>query len=256
MRQAWIQAVALAAATVAVVMVVTTPRAGAALAAPIKGIDVSRFQGTIAWKAVGRTDLRFAYVQASRGMGGDCSVAPDDCGADPFWARNYRKAKHEAGLRVGAYHRAFAQGRTTDRVKEDARAEADVFVAAVGKVRRRDLRPALDVEYPFKNLDSIRLQLWIQTWMNRVDRKLDVKPIIYTNQSSWAATGDTTSFATSGHPLWVANFDVPRPAVPASNWAGKGWTIWQYTSSGRVRGIDGDVDRNRLKRGFAKLEPR
>jgi len=48
---------------------------------------------------------------------------------------------------------------------------------------------------------------------------------------------------------------VPRPLVPARNWAGKGWTVWQYTSKGRARGIDGHVDRNRLKKGFGKLEP-
>ena len=89
--------------------------------------------------------------------------------------------------------------------------------------------------------------------MKRVEKKLHVKPLIYTNTSSWLATGDTTWFATNGYPLWVANFDVPRPSVPAQNWAGKGWTVWQYTSSGRARGIDGAVDRNRLKKGFGKL---
>ncbi len=92
--------------------------------------------------------------------------------------------------------------------------------------------------------------------MNRVEKKLGVKPIIYTNASSWSATGDTTSFAADGYPLWVANFDVDRPLVPASNWGGKSWTIWQYTSSGRVRGIDGNVDRNRLRKGFGKLNAR
>ena len=83
-----------------------------------------------------------------------------------------------------------------------------------------------------------------------------MKPLIYTNASSWSATGDTTWFAHNGHPLWVANFDVPKPLVPAQNWAGKGWSIWQYTSSGRARGIQGAVDRNKLKKGFGKLEPR
>lgn len=254
MRQARLYgAVALAAIVLAVI---GATHGAAAPAKPIKGIDVSRFQGKIAWKAVGKTDLRFAYVQASRGTGKDCTVAPDTCGGDPYWDRNYSKAKNEAGLRVGAYHRAFAQGGTRSNAREDARAEANRFIGVVGKVRRHDLRPALDLEYPFKHLDPNRLRLWIWTWMNRVEKKLRVKPIIYTNQSSWAAAGDTTSFATSGYPLWVADFDADRPAMPASNWAGKGWTIWQYTSTGRVRGITGNVDRNRLKKGFAKLEPR
>jgi lysozyme len=89
--------------------------------------------------------------------------------------------------------------------------------------------------------------------MSRVERKLGAKAIIYTNNSSWLATGDTTSFALQGHPLWVANFDVPKPAVPAADWAGKGWSIWQYTSSGHVRGVSGAVDRNRLASGFGRI---
>lgn len=228
------------------------PTAGAARG-PIKGIDVSRFQGRIAWNKVGKTDLRFAYVQASRGSGRDCTVVPEECGRDQYFARNYGNAK-AAGLRVGAYHRAFAKGRTRSKAKQDARAEANRFIDVVGRVRSDDLRPALDVEVPFRRLDEGRLRLWIRTWANRAEKKLHVKPVIYTNSSSWLATGDSTSFARDGYLLWVANFDVRKPSVPADNWAGKGWTIWQYTSSGRVRGINGNVDRNRLKKGFGKLE--
>lgn len=221
----------------------------------VKGIDVSRFQERIAWNKVGKTEIRFAYVQASRGDGKDCTVVPEECGRDRYYPRNYANAK-SVGLRVGAYHRAFAKGGTRSKAKDDARAEANRFIAVVGKVRSNDLRPALDVEAPFLHLDPNRLRLWIRTWMNRVEKKLRVKPIIYTNASSWSATGDTTSFASDGYPLWVANFDVDKPLVPASNWGGKSWTIWQYTSSGRVRGINGNVDRNRLRKGFGKLNAR
>lgn len=222
---------------------------------PIKGIDVSRFQGQIDWRKVKETDIRFAYVQASRGDGRDCLVVPEECGGDPYYDRNYGNAK-AVGIRVGTYHRAFAAGGTRSRAKEDARAEANRFINVVGKVRRADLRPALDVETPFTHLDEGRLRLWIRTWLNRVEKKLNVKPLIYTNHSSWQATGDTTSFANEGHPLWVANFDVPTPLVPAHDWAGKGWTIWQYTSTGRVKGIEGNVDRNRLFKRFGKLNAR
>ena len=81
------------------------------------------------------------------------------------------------------------------------------------------------------------------SWLGR-------KPIVYTNRTSWAQTGDTLSFAQRGHALWVANWDVSAPLVPADNWAGESWTIWQYTSSGSVPGIAGRVDRNWLRGGF------
>ena len=243
------------ALALALLLAIAALPAGAAAKKPVKGIDVSRFQGKIAWNQVGKTDARFAFVAASRGYGKDCTVVPEECGRDPWFDRNYGKAK-DAGLRVGAYHRAFPDGPGKENAKTDARREANRFINVVGKVRRNDLRPVLDVEYPFRRLDETTLRIWIRTWLNRVEKKLRVKPLIYTNASSWSATGDTTWFATNGYPLWVANFDVSRPLVPAMNWGGKGWTVWQYTSTGRIRGVDGDVDRNRLKKGFGKLNPR
>jgi len=224
-------------------------------AAGIRGIDVSRFQEHIAWQQVGETHVRFAFVQASRGSGDDCLVVPEECGSDPFYSRNYAGARAE-GIRVGAYHRASASGPGPAAARADARAEADVFIASVGGLRGRDLLPVLDVETPFTDLDEDSLRTWIRTWLNRVERKLGSAGIIYTNFSSWSATGDTPSFALEGHPLWVANFDVPEPLVPANDWGGFGWSIWQYTSSGHVRGISGAVDRNRLAGGFRGISVR
>ena len=218
----------------------------------LPGIDVSRFQGTINWSKVASSGIRFAFVQASRGSGDDCAVRSSECGADGYYDRNYERARSH-GIRVGPDHRAFVQGNTIAKAKADARAEADVFVEEVGRLIRKDLRPALDVETPFRGVNERRLRIWIRVWLRRVDKKLGPKPIIYTNTTSWAATGDTTEFADNGHRLWVANWGVRSPSVPAGNWSGGGWSIWQFTNSGRVRGIAGRVDRNRLRVRFSRI---
>jgi lysozyme len=217
------------------------PAAAAAERKP--GIDVSRFQGRIDWQRVGETEVRFAFVQASRGEGTDCAVAPTECGPDEFYDRNYVRAR-EQGIRVGPYHRAFTGGEGRLGIKRDSRREAKVFLAEVGELHKRDLLPVLDVETPFGDLDERELRVWVRNWLTKVEKELGAKPIIYTNYSSWQATGDTTSFAQEGHPLWVANFDVESPLVPALNWNGLGWSIWQYTNTGRVKGISGNVDEN------------
>jgi GH25 family lysozyme M1 (1,4-beta-N-acetylmuramidase) len=41
--------------------------------------------------------------------------------------------------------------------------------------------------------------------------------------------------------------------VPAGNWARRGDSVWQYTSSGSVAGISGRVDMDRLGKGLAKI---
>ena len=225
----------------------------AAAAKPVSGVDVSRFQGKIKWKRVAKTNVRFAFVQASRGSGFDCATAPDRCGADEFYARNYARAR-AFGIRVGPYHRAFTNGAQVTDVIADATTEADLFIAQVGKLQSGDLRPALDVETPFGGLNATELTTWVRTWVERVEEALGSKPVIYTNASSWQATGNTTEFALDGNPLWVAHWGVAAPSVPASYWGGAGWSVWQYSSSGHVKGIKGHVDLDRLgPAGFAVI---
>jgi GH25 family lysozyme M1 (1,4-beta-N-acetylmuramidase) len=230
--------------------------AGPSGAARQQGIDVSRFDDRIDWERVAGDGIEFAFVQASRGAGDDCAVKPRRCGRDGLYGSNYQGAR-AAGIPVGAYHRAFVTGRGRSTVKADAKAEAAIFTDEVGRLRPGDLRPALDFEMPFaEGLEAKHLMLWARVWLRRVKADLGVKPVIYTNVSSWAATGDTTEFALDGNPLWVANWGVSRPAVPAANWAGKSWSVWQYTSDGSVAGIGGRVDRDVLRGGLRALSVR
>lgn len=226
--------------------------AAPASAARLPGIDVSRFDGEIRWGRVADAGIEFAFVQASRGAGEDCTVKPRRCGGDFFYDRNYSAAK-AAGIEVGPYHRAFADDDAPGGVRGDARAEAQLFADSVGRLRGGDLLPALDVELPFGDLDAAELRDWVRTWLAVVKQRLGVRPVIYTNVSSWAHTGDTAEFAQAGHRLWVANWQVPSPMVPASNWAGQGWSVWQYTSDGHVPGIHGRVDRDVLRGGWRRL---
>lgn len=216
------------------------------------GIDVSRFQNTIDWAQVRGAGVSFAFVQASRGSGADCTVVSSSCGADPYFAANRTNAAAN-GIRVGAYHRAFATGSSIAAARADAQAEATVFLTQVGALNSGELIPVLDVESPFTGLNPKRLTTWVRTWLKRVEGALGRKPMIYTNATSWGATGSTQEFAKARYPLWVAHWSVRKPSVPARNWAGKGWSVWQYTSSGSVAGISGRVDLNRLRFRLRKL---
>jgi GH25 family lysozyme M1 (1,4-beta-N-acetylmuramidase) len=102
-------------------------------------------------------------------------------------------------------------------------------------------------------MTSTSLRAWVRSWVKRVHKRLGRKPMIYTNATSWSATGNTMEFAKAKYPLWVAEWGVSRPSVPANNWAGRSYSVWQYTSSGRVAGISGRVDMNRLGKGLGKI---
>ena len=102
-------------------------------------------------------------------------------------------------------------------------------------------------------MTATTLRTWVRVFVKRTKNRLGRKPMIYTNSSSWSATGNTAEFAKAKYPLWVAEWNVSRPSVPARNWAGHGYSVWQYTSSGSVPGISGRVDRDRLGTGLAKI---
>jgi lysozyme len=196
-----------------------------------EGVDVSQFQGTVNWSRVAAAGKRFAMVRASAGS----------LTADPKYSANRAGAK-AAGLKVAAYH--FAN---PDSKPGDATTEADWFLS-LAKPTHGDLLPVLDLEVT-NGLSTAQMQTWAMTWLERVRSKLGVRAMIYTSPNFWATKmGNSTAFAQAGYTvLWIANWGVSTPAVPAANWSGNGWTFWQYSSCGHVNGISGCVDLDRYK---------
>lgn len=209
----------------------------AALAAPVPataktaaeapGIDISTYQDVIDWEALGGGHVRFAITRASHGLQ-----------ADDMYAVN-RQGAEDQGIFFGAYHYAEPKGTTAQAIKQ-----ADFFVATA-KPRSGDLLPVLDIEQT-NGKSPGRLTAWVAAWLHRVKKKTGVKPMIYTSPTFWrVAMDDTKRFARGGFPLWVAHWQTHRPIVPAGNWAGRGWSFWQWTNCRSVRGIEGCVDGDR-----------
>ncbi len=202
-------------------------------AAETSGIDVSHHQGSINWTKVSNSGKVFAFMKATEGITFD----------DPKYAAN-RVDAGSAGVLVGAYHFARPEGSTDKKVRQDARAEARHFLR-VAAPAPGDLYPVLDLEQ-YGGLNPRRVKMWTRTWLSKVEKELDVKPLIYTSPRSWEYyLNDTSEFGDKGYGLWIAHYtENPQPDVPGNFWGGNGWSFWQYTSSGRVPGISGNVDLN------------
>jgi GH25 family lysozyme M1 (1,4-beta-N-acetylmuramidase) len=198
-------------------------------ASGLEGLDVSVWQGAINWPKVAAGGKRFAFIRASAGsLTTDANYVANRAGAE------------SAGLAVGAYHYA-----NPDLAPGDALAEADHFLA-LATPRVGELLPVLDLEVS-NGLSPAELSSWAMTWLERVRARLGVQALIYTSPTFWqSAMADTTVFAQAGYRvLWIANWGVSSPSVPAQNWDGAGWTFWQYTGCGQVPGIAGCVDLDR-----------
>jgi GH25 family lysozyme M1 (1,4-beta-N-acetylmuramidase) len=195
----------------------------------LAGIDVSHWQGRIRWADVVADGVDFAIAKATEGR----------LYRDPQFARNKERAE-ALGLAFTAYHFAHP-----DKTAHDARREADHFVDAAD-LGRDNLRPVLDLE-DAGGMGQRRLRRWVKAWLAQVELRLGVKPIIYASPSFWRdRLGNSRWFADHGYSLWIAHWHVAAPRVPAGNWSGQGWTLWQYDNCGSVAGIDGCVDLDRL----------
>jgi lysozyme len=142
---------------------------------------------------------------------------------------------------VGAYHYG-----NPDSAPNDAANEASWFLSHAA-IASGDLVPVLDLEVT-NGLDAAEMTTWAQTWVTHVEAATGVKPIIYTNRNFWTTSmANSTWFAQNGYRLWIANWTTAsQPTLPASDWAGTGWTLWQHSSTGSVAGISGAVDLDRF----------
>jgi GH25 family lysozyme M1 (1,4-beta-N-acetylmuramidase) len=197
-----------------------------------EGIDVSHWQGTIDWGKVRAAGKRFAYIKATE----------ETTYIDNMYAINRAGAK-AAGLYVGAYH--FAR---PDATPGDAQAEADHFVDTAA-FAPGELLPVLDLEQS-GGLTSDVLQTWVRSFLDRVYVRTGIRAVIYVSPSFWSTKmSNSVWFAQNGYQvLWVAHWTTAStPSTPGANWAGRGWTFWQYTSDGTVPGIAGRVDLDRYQ---------
>jgi lysozyme len=200
--------------------------------ATLRGIDVSKWQGEIDWRAVRGAGIRFAYIRVSDGL-----EAPD-----PLFARNWEDARL-AGVTRGAYQYF--------RPEEDPEEQADLLLEATGAPRRGDLPPALDVEVA-DGVEPAELVRRIERWVRRVRRAAGSDPVVYTSALTWSAlTENSERFRRL--PLWVAHHDVDCPNTPGP-W--RRWTFHQRSAGAEVAGITGPVDENAFFGSSARLRRR
>lgn len=183
-----------------------------------RGIDVSKFQGTVNWTKVAKdSTIKFVYIRATEGT----SIQ------DAYYRTNLTKAR-KAGLLVGSYH-VYSSKTTAYQQMGNIR--------KMIKKSEQDLIPVLDIE----GHHSGRL------YMERVDKLLElmeseygVKPMIYTSERVYKTHFATKKYAK--YHIFIANYR----GYPTTR-----FTLWQYTEKGHCSGISGYVDFNRFHRNHS-----
>jgi uncharacterized protein YjdB len=190
--------------------------------ASIKGIDVSKWQGTINWALVKGDGIQFAMIRSSYGDGTSNYL---NNGVDPMFETNYAAAKAN-GVEVGAYHYSHA---TT---VEEATTEANFFISRL-KGKQFGYPVCVDLEDATQStLDKETLTDIAITYLS-ILRQAGYYPMIYCNKSWFTTELDDIRLVSYDH--WLAQW---APSITYTGTVG----IWQYSSTGSVDGITGNVD--------------
>ncbi|GAB6043671.1 glycoside hydrolase family 25 protein [Endothiovibrio diazotrophicus] len=184
-------------------------------AARMRGIDVSNYQGDVAWSEVKGDGVAFAYLQASQG---------NDF-LDPNFGQNV--AGISGLLPYGSYH--------FFRPDDDPEEQAELFLRTTDG-KRGALPPMLDVEVT-SGLPAAEIGQRAKRWLERVEREVGCTPLVYSYGAFWESN---LKGALDAYPLWLADY-AERPTLPAGK---SEWTLWQFSQTGKSAGVKGPVDQD------------
>jgi lysozyme len=209
----------------------------------IYGIDVSRYQHgkgrkkyPILWNRLRISHLgskskkqisgvvdypvSFCFIKSTEGI----SIR------NPYYTQDYINAR-KAGIPIGAYH-FFSTKRT-------GQAQADYFIQNT-LFRKGDLPPVLDIEPSDGQIRSMggSQALWrhIRVWLQAVEKRCGIKPILYINQRFVNNYLPDAPDIMRNYKIWIARYGEYKPGIKLA--------VWQLSPDGRVKGITGEVDIN------------
>ena len=197
------------------------------------GIDVSKWQGKIDWDQVAGDDIHFAIIRVGHGH--------DENWKDTYAEENI-KACERLGIPYGVY---FYSTAVSDA---EAKEEASKLLGAI-KGHNPSIGVFIDVEdteaYEAAGIDPYTdgstIVKFADIMLNELI-KAGYTPGIYANTDYF----DNVLYPAShfySKIRWVARYYNYNTDHTDNNQAPSGsWDIWQYGSTGAVKGIDGNVD--------------
>ena len=183
-----------------------------------KGIDVSKWQGTVNWNEAREDGTEFAIIREGWGK-----KSPNQI--DKKFLQNYENAKN-AGIALGAYHYSYA-----DSV-DDAKREAEFCLENI-----RNMQFEYPVCFDIEDREMLKLSNRqrtdiVKTFCSEIE-KAGYYAMFYCNLS-WLNSYLIKEELLPKYDLWLAQWNVGAPAVSCG--------IWQKSDKGAIDGINGNVD--------------
>ena len=197
-----------------------------------RGIDVSKWQGNIDYTKVKSTGIQFIIARIGYGMYEDQK--------DIEFEDNYKGATNN-NIPIGVYLYSYALN------ENDAKREANVVLKWLNN-RKLNLPVYYDIEDKSQaTLSKSTLTKMCETFCETIE-KAGYWAGIYANKY-WLTTHLDYKYLEKKYTIWVAQYNNKN------TYSGK-YDMWQYTSKGKVNGINGNVDMNILYKDiFTNTKP-
>ncbi len=200
---------------------------GCIKAGTIPGVDVSYYQGEIDWEQVKASGIEFAIIRLGyRGYGQEGKLVEDKLAFENI------EGALEAGLKVGIYF--FSQAITI----QEAREEADFVLERIAEY---DITMPVVYDWEYigaeartANMDPRTLTDCYLAFCEKIEAAGYI-PMPYFN--TYQSRDLMYLYELERWPFWLALYSS-RMTFPYRI------EMWQYTDSGRVPGIQGNVDLN------------
>lgn len=190
----------------------------------IKGIDISKYQTGVDYKKVKADGVEFAILRIGYTGYGTGKLQAKDT----LFETHYKGCK-DAGIHVGGYF--FGRGVSAEEGKKEAE-----YVLSLIKGKTFEYPIFYDTEDTYYQAKATKAQntAACKAFCDTI-KAVGYKTGIYASKS-WF-TDRLNDNELKGYDHWVAQY------YNKCTYAGD-YTMWQYTSSGKVNGINGNVDMN------------
>lgn len=191
---------------------------------PVRGVDVSHYQGEIDWEVLSGQRIAFAYIKATEGSSH----------TDEKFAVNYAEAR-KTPLKTGAYH-FFS-------FDSPGASQAEHFISTVEAFEGM-MAPAVDVEFYGNKKDNPpdadQVEKELKEYLELVEEAYGMKPVIYATMEAWELY---IRDRFDEYPLWIRDiWKFPMPLSGSEDGRERGITFWQYTNRGRLKGFSGEEE--------------
>lgn len=203
----------------------------------LKGIDISSHNKDINWELV-KSQIDFAIIRLGYGDN-------DESQDDSYFIKNVNGCINN-NIPFGVYIYSYATNLVGNA---SIQSEIEHTKRQLSKISQKPFCVYIDMEDDSTvKLGKNQLTNFALEYCKEIT-KAGYKVGVYANENWFNNYLDCSKIASYGYSLWVAKYSDNKPNISCN------YDIWQYTSEGRINGINTVVDMNNMYNSIIDYKP-